>query len=67
MNSMELKIEGMTCSRCEHKVELAIAGAGGWGRANHRKASVSIIYDEGSLNLQSIQTAIEAVGFKIPN
>lgn len=63
MSSIELKIGGMTCPRCERKIESAVAVVGGWGRASYRTGSVNIIYDDTCVTVQRIRTAIEANGF----
>ena len=60
MEQLELRVNGMTCTGCEQRIERALAQVEGVLRshADHRAAQVRVVFDP-------VRTSAEAVGARI--
>ncbi|TDF99769.1 cation transporter [Paenibacillus piri] len=65
MQSVTLKVEGMTCSHCAQSVEGAVKQTGASGKVDLARKTVSVLYDESKLSLKVIKDAIEDQGYDI--
>lgn len=65
MRTVELKVEGMTCSHCAYTVEEAIEATGGKGTANVEAGTATVVFDESTVSLSAIQAAIQEEGYSV--
>ena len=65
--TLELAVEGMSCSHCVASVEKALDELEGVGRVkvDLQEKKVRVDYDSAAVELQSIREAIEGRGFKV--
>lgn len=64
---LSLRVDGMTCSACEIRIESALGGLPGVFsvRADRQKGSVEIVYIVGQTTDDKIKNRIAAVGYKV--
>lgn len=63
MQTIELKVEGMSCGLCARTIERALIEIGCNGRAELEQSIVSIEYDENHITLEKIKDAINEYGY----
>ena len=66
MQSIKLRIDGMTCVNCENRIERKLQRTNGVRKAKVRYASgtAEITYDEKIIRIEKIITIIERLGYK---
>ena len=66
MESITLKVEGMTCSHCEMTVRKAILNVKGVkeASASHENNSVEVKIKAGKVSMDDLVNAVEAAGYK---
>ncbi|MEQ6390614.1 heavy metal translocating P-type ATPase [Bacillaceae bacterium S4-13-58] len=66
MASKTLNIEGMTCASCAQRIEKVTKKLSGVQESSVNLATekMMITYDDGTISLQDIQTAVEKIGYK---
>ena len=66
MQSIKLKIDGMTCVNCENRIERKLQSTNGVRKAKVRYASgtAEITYDENITSIEKIIAVIERLGYK---
>lgn len=64
---LSFRVDGMTCSACEIKIESALSGLRGVVsvQADRQKGSVEILYILGETTDEKIKNKIEAAGYKV--
>ncbi|MDA8234577.1 MAG: copper chaperone CopZ [Clostridia bacterium] len=69
METVVLKVEGMSCGHCKASVEKALKGLNGVGNAtvNLEAKNVTVEYDGSAVNVEAMQKAIEDVGYEVVN
>ncbi|WP_338553054.1 copper ion binding protein [Paenibacillus sp. KS-LC4] len=65
MESVTLKVEGMSCGHCVSTVEKAINEAGASGKVDLAAGQVAVEFDTAKVSLASIKEAIENTGFDV--
>jgi len=65
MQSVVLKVQGMSCGHCVQSVEGAVKEAGATGTVNLAEGTVEVAYDESKVSLAAIKAAIEDQGYDI--
>ncbi|MCY9657136.1 copper chaperone CopZ [Paenibacillus chondroitinus] len=65
MQSITLKVEGMSCGHCVNSVEGAVKKLGATGKVDLNAGSVTVEYDESKLTLDAIKEAIEEQGYDV--
>ncbi|MBO7742597.1 heavy-metal-associated domain-containing protein [Paenibacillus sp. MWE-103] len=65
MQSVTLKVEGMSCNHCVQAVEGAVTKAGAAGKVNLATGSVAVEYDDAKVSLAAIKEAIEDQGYDV--
>ncbi|MWC28024.1 cation transporter [Paenibacillus sp. MMS18-CY102] len=65
MQTVTLKVEGMSCGHCVNAVEGALREAGAEGKVNLSAGEVTVEFDETKLELQAIKAAIEDQGYDV--
>lgn len=65
MQTISLKVEGMSCGHCVNSVEGAVKKLGASGKVNLDVGSVTIDFDESKVSLDVIKEAIEEQGYDI--
>jgi copper chaperone CopZ len=67
MEQLELRVNGMTCTACERRIERALAQVDGVMRsaADHRAARVKIVFDPARTSAQTVQTRIKQAGYEV--
>lgn len=65
MSTINLKVEGMTCMHCAKTVEKAVSAAGATGKVYLNEHRVETSFDESSVSLDKIKSAIEEEGYKV--
>ncbi len=67
METLTLKVEGMTCSHCEMTVSKALRSVSGVKDVDvsHEKDSAEITVKKGKVKLEKLIEAVESVGYKI--
>ena len=58
-------VEGMSCTGCENNVQFALASIGGVEEvdADHRGASVRVVFDSMVVDETALKAAIDAMGY----
>ena len=66
-NSVRLKIDGMTCVNCQHKIDNVLRQMPGIKsvRAHYNTGIADISYNESAVSLQDISAAIEKLGYRV--
>ncbi|MCZ8523960.1 MULTISPECIES: copper ion binding protein [Paenibacillus] len=65
MESVKLKVEGMSCDHCVRAVEGAVKEAGGSAKVDLASKTVTVDYEQGKVTLQAIKDAIEDQGYDV--
>ncbi|NIK66970.1 MULTISPECIES: copper ion binding protein [unclassified Paenibacillus] len=65
MQTVTLKVEGMSCEHCVNTVEGAVKQIGASGKIDLNAGSVTIQFDESIVSLDSIKEAIEGQGYDV--
>jgi|HigsolmetaGSP12D_1036236.scaffolds.fasta_scaffold02978_3 copper chaperone len=65
VQTVRLKVEGMSCSHCVHSVEGAVGKLGAKAKVDLDAHSVQVEYDDRQITLDAIKEAIEEQGYDI--
>jgi copper chaperone CopZ len=67
MEELELRVNGMTCTACERRIERALARVDGVMRsgADHRAARVKVVFDPARTSAQIVQARIKQAGYEV--
>jgi copper chaperone len=65
MQTVTLKVEGMSCGHCVNSVEGAVKSLGASGKVDLNAGSVTIVFDESKVSLDAIKEAIEEQGYDV--
>lgn len=65
MQSVVLKVEGMSCGHCVAAVEGVVKKIGAQGKVDLANKSVNIEFDENKTSLEAIKAAIEDQGYDV--
>ncbi|MCY9697504.1 copper chaperone CopZ [Paenibacillus alginolyticus] len=65
MQSITLKVEGMSCGHCVNSVEGAVKKLGANGKVDLSGGSVKVDFDESKISLDAIKEAIEEQGYDV--
>ena len=67
MEQLELRVTGMTCTACEHRIQRALAHLDGVVRsaADHRAAQVKVVFDPARTSAEALQTHIKQAGYEV--
>jgi copper chaperone CopZ len=67
METLTLKVTGMTCGGCENAVKRGLARLEGVGEvtASHAEAKVAIAFDPARVSLDEIKARIGAIGYTV--
>jgi sulfite exporter TauE/SafE/plastocyanin domain-containing protein len=62
-----LKIEGMTCSGCERRIETAAGQVAGVSscRASYTRGEATVVFEDGRADREAVVRAIEAMGYRV--
>ncbi|ANE45456.1 copper resistance protein CopZ [Paenibacillus swuensis] len=65
MQTVKLKVEGMSCNHCVNSVEKAVKEAGATATVDLASNTVSVEFEESKVTLETIKEAIEEQGYDI--
>lgn len=65
MQTITLKVEGMSCGHCVNSVEGAVKKLGASGKVDLSGGSVTVDFDESKVSLNAIKEAIEDQGYDV--
>ncbi|KIL42488.1 copper resistance protein CopZ [Gordoniibacillus kamchatkensis] len=65
MQTVTLKVEGMSCGHCVNSVEGAVKQVGASGKVDLSAGSVTVQFDESKVSLDAIKEAIEEQGYDV--
>ncbi|MFE5321430.1 copper ion binding protein [Paenibacillus sp. NPDC056579] len=65
MQTITLKVEGMSCNHCVSSIEGALKELGASGNVSLPNKSVTVAFDEKKLNEAAIREAIEDQGYDV--
>lgn len=67
MESVNLKVEGMSCNHCKMAVEKALRGLAGVNDCSVDLANktVAVTFDSGATSLKEIKDAISGAGYEV--
>jgi copper chaperone len=65
MQTVTLKVEGMSCGHCVNAVEGAVKKLGAAGKVDLNAKSVTLEFDESKVSLNAIKEAIEEQGYDV--
>lgn len=65
MQTVLLKVEGMSCGHCVNSVEGAVKSIGASGKVDLNAGSVTVEYDDSKVSLDAIKAAIEDQGYDV--
>jgi len=67
MEQLELRVNGMSCTACEQRIERALGQIAGVVRskADHRAARVSVVLDPARTSTQAVQARITRAGYDV--
>ncbi|WP_079914397.1 copper ion binding protein [Paenibacillus sp. 32352] len=65
MQTITLKVEGMSCNHCVNSIEGALKEIGANGSVSLPDKTVTVSYDEKKLNETAIKEAIEDQGYDV--
>ncbi|MDB5055391.1 MAG: copper chaperone [Bacilli bacterium] len=65
MQTVTLKVEGMSCGHCVNSVEGAVKKLGTNGKVDLAQKSVTVEFDESKVSLDAIKEAIEKQGYDV--
>jgi copper chaperone len=69
METVTLRVTGMTCGGCENAVKRALGRLDGVAdvAASHAQQSVTVTFDPGKATLDAIKERIAAAGYQVRN
>jgi copper chaperone len=65
MQTVTLKVEGMSCGHCVNSVEDAVKNLGASGKVDLGAGSVEVEFDDSKVTLAAIKDAIEDQGYDV--
>jgi len=65
MKEITLKVEGMSCGHCVSAVEGAVKKLGADGKVDLAGKSVTVKYNDQTVSVDAIKTAIEDQGYDV--
>ncbi len=67
MEQVELRVNGMTCTGCEQRIERALAQVDGVVRshADHRTAQVRVVFDPARTSAEAVHARIGQAGYEV--
>lgn len=67
MEQVELRVDGMTCTGCEQRIQRALARVDGVVRsaADHRAARVKVVFDSARTSVQAVRARITETGYEV--
>ncbi|GLI04095.1 MULTISPECIES: copper ion binding protein [Paenibacillus] len=65
MQTITLKVEGMSCNHCVNSIEGALKNIGATGKVDLAAKSVQVQYEESKTNPDAIKAAIEDQGYDV--
>lgn len=65
MQSVNLKVDGMSCGHCVNSIEGAVKKLGASAKVDLDSKSVSLQFDESKVTLETIKTAIADQGYDV--
>ena len=70
MKNEVLNVNGMSCVHCVNSIEgalksLGVQGLGVQGNVNLENGTVTVVYDENKVTLETIKEAIEEQGYEV--
>jgi copper chaperone len=65
MQTVTLKVEGMSCGHCVNSVEGAVKKLGASGKVDLSAGSVLVEFDDSKVTLAAIKEAIEEQGYDV--
>jgi copper chaperone len=65
MQSVILKVQGMSCGHCVSSVEGAVRKLGATAKVDLNGGLVTVEYDDNKLNLDAIKATIEDQGYDV--
>lgn len=65
MQTIVLKVEGMSCGHCVNSIEGALKRIGAQGKVDLGAKSVSVQFEEAQLTAQAIKETIEEQGYDV--
>jgi copper chaperone len=65
MQTVTLKVEGMSCGHCVNSVEGAVKSLGASGKVDLNAGAVTVEFDESKVSLDAIKEAIEEQGYDV--
>ncbi|UQZ85885.1 Copper chaperone CopZ [Paenibacillus konkukensis] len=65
MQTIVLKVEGMSCGHCVNSIEGALKRIGAQGKVDLGAKSVSVQFEEAKLTAQAIKETIEEQGYDV--
>lgn len=69
VKNRKLKVEGMTCEKCESKIEENLSHVDGVLKVNANKSAgtVAVEYDLAKVNIKVLESTIRESGFAMPS
>ncbi|OPH48285.1 copper resistance protein CopZ [Paenibacillus ferrarius] len=65
MQTVTLKVAGMSCGHCVNSVEGAVKKLGALGKVDLSGGSVTVDFDEAKVSVDAIKEAIEEQGYDV--
>ncbi|WP_336765735.1 cation transporter [Paenibacillus sp. USHLN196] len=65
MKNEVLNVNGMSCVHCVNSIEGALKSLGVQGNVNLENGTVTVVYDENKVTLETIKVAIEEQGYEV--
>ncbi|KAF4324932.1 MULTISPECIES: cation transporter [Paenibacillus] len=65
MKNEVLNVNGMSCVHCVNSIEGALKSLGVQGNVNLENGTVTVVYDENKVTLETIKEAIEEQGYEV--
>ncbi|MBD3919095.1 copper chaperone CopZ [Paenibacillus sp. PR3] len=67
MQSVTLKVQGMSCNHCVNSIEGAVKQLGANAKVDLSAGTVTVEFNESNITLDSIKEAIEEQGYDVIN
>ena len=67
MAKVEIVVGGMSCGMCQSAVQEALSGVNGVAEAavDLEEGRATVVFDEGTTNLDALRAAVEDAGFDV--
>ena len=67
MEQLALRVNGMTCTGCEQRIERLLAQVEGVVRsaADHRAARVTVVFDPARTSAQAVRARLTQAGYEV--